>query len=76
MLPVLLLTCSVFAQENETAPGPATAAETGETEEPETSASQEVEINEDNYRQFMELRDANRQRNIIPENIFKPDSGL
>ncbi len=46
------------------------------TEEPEIRAGQEVEINEDNYRQFMELKDPNLQREIIPENAFKPGSGL
>ena len=75
-LMVLLLSTPVCAQDNEPAPPPATDAAETPAEEPEVPASQEVEINEDNYRQFMELRDANRQRNIIPENVFKPDSGL
>ena len=39
-------------------------------------ASQEVEINEDNYRQFMELKNARQQRNMLPENAFKPNAGL
>jgi len=63
-----------FAQENEAVATPA-----ADTEEPvettEEPAGQEVEINEDNYRQFMELRDARQQRNALPENAFKPKSG-
>jgi len=41
----------------------------------EEPAGQEVEINEDNYRQFMELKDPRGQRNMLPENAFKPGSG-
>jgi len=41
-----------------------------------TPADQEVEINEDNYRQFMELKDERRQRNMMPETAFKPKSGV
>ena len=41
-----------------------------------TPADQEVEINEDNYRQFMELKDERRQRNMMPETAFKPQSGV
>ena len=75
-LMVFLLTAPVYAQDNEPAPPPAPdAGETAE-EEPDVPASQEVEHNEDIYRQFMELKDANRQRDIIPENVFKPGSGL
>ena len=79
---VILLTLSVlmpaspaFAQDEE--PTLPSAEETGETvPEEEVSASQEVEITEDNYRQFMELKDPMRQRDVIPENVFKPGSGL
>ena len=71
----LLLALPVFAQDNEPALPSATGA--GETvPEEETPAAQEVEISEDNYRQFMELKDAMRQRDVIPENVFKPGSGL
>ncbi len=74
-LGVLLFALPVIGQENEDAlpvPGDveATPAAAG------NPASQEVEINEDNYRQFMELKDANLQREVIPENVFKPGSGL
>ena len=58
-----------FAQDREPAP-PAAA------EEAETSADQEVEINEDNYRQFMELKDAMQQRTVLPENAYKSQAGL
>ena len=67
---------TVFAQEQ--TPPETTAEESGAAAvaEPEPSASQEVEINEDTYRQFMELKDANQQRDIIPEETFKPGAGL
>jgi hypothetical protein len=45
---------SVFAQDAETALPPADEAETSATAEPAARAGQEVEINEDTYRQFME----------------------
>ena len=46
-----------------------------EPKDVDVPSGQEVEINEDNYRQFMELRDARDQRNMLPENAFKPGSG-
>jgi len=46
-----------------------------EAEDTNVSAGQEVEVNEDVYRQFMELKDARGQRNMLPENAFKPGSG-
>ncbi|MGA9573427.1 MAG: hypothetical protein WBS20_05710, partial [Lysobacterales bacterium] len=73
---VLQFAPSVFAQEAQPAPSPADAAEKAAVEEAEAPSSQEVEINEDNYRQFMELKDAKQQRGIIPETAFKPESGL
>ena len=36
---------------------------------------QEVEVNEDNYRQFMELQDDLRQRQVLPEESFQSRSG-
>lgn len=39
-------------------------------------ADQEVEINEDNYRQFMELKDALQQRTVLPENSYQSQAGL
>jgi hypothetical protein len=42
----------------------------------EAPAGQEVEINEDNYRQFMELKDARQRRGVLPEDAFKPRAGL
>lgn len=71
-IPLLLAGAAAFAQDQET----------GTTVEPETAAeeaaplSQDVEANEDNYRQFMELKDPLRQRPVIPENAFKPGTGL
>lgn len=76
VLLVYLFTPSVFAQDSEPALASDAEVEEAAPAEPEIPASQEVEINEDNYRQFMELRDANRQRDIIPEDVFKPDTGL
>ncbi len=76
VLLVNLFTPSVFAQDSEPALASDAEVEEAAPAEPEIPASQEVEINEDNYRQFMELRDANRQRDIIPEDVFKPDTGL
>ncbi len=62
-----------FAQEDESALPPAT--EIDETK-PEAPAGQEVEINEDNYRQFMELKDPLQQRTILPENSYQSQAGL
>ena len=69
---VFLLSLSgqaAFAQEEET-------TLPFEVAEEEVPADQEVEVNEDNYRQFMELKGANQQRDIIPEEAFKSGSGL
>ena len=76
VLLVYLFTPSGFAQDSQAALPSAAEVEDAAPAEPEIPASQEVEINEDNYRQFMELRDANRQRDIIPEDVFKPNTGL
>jgi len=73
---VLTSTIPVFAQDNEATPPAADKTEAANTEESRPSSSQEVEINEDTYRQFMELKDANRPGDIIPETAFKPGSGL
>ena len=64
-----------FAQEETAATlvEPQTDEYPGEdTSEP---TGQEVEINEDNYRQFMELKDARQQRGVFPETTFKPQTG-
>ena len=34
-----------------------------------------MEINEDNYRQFMELKDSRLQRNMLPENSYQSQAG-
>jgi len=75
-LAFFLFTPVLFAQENEPAPPSEPVDEDSTSIEEDAPAGQEVEINEDNYRQFMELKDAMRQRDIIPENVFKPGSGL
>lgn len=71
-LSVFLCAPSVFAQDDEpvTEPVPETR-----TEKP-VPAGQEVEINEDNYRQFMELRDTRQQRNGLPENAYRSQTGM
>ena len=76
ILVLFLLTPHLFAQEDEPASPPEPVSDESTSIEADSPAGQEVEINEDNYRQFMELKDAMRQRDIIPENIFKPGSGL
>jgi hypothetical protein len=63
---VFLYTPTGFTQDNEESA----------SKDSNVPASQEVEINEDNYRQFMELRNARQQRNILPEDAFKPNTGL
>jgi hypothetical protein len=64
-----------LAQQTESVPA-GDEAENAAAEEKQDSSSQAVEINEDTYRQFMELKDANRQGDIIPETVYKPGSGL
>ncbi|MCW8925348.1 MAG: hypothetical protein OQJ84_03750 [Xanthomonadales bacterium] len=70
---LLLATLSitpVFAQQDSPAP------QSGADATQETPPDQEVEVNEDNYRQFMELKDDLRQRTVIPEESFASRSGL
>jgi len=57
------------------APPGFTQDDTAVSEDADLPADQEVEVNEDNYRQFMELKDARGQRNILPENAFKSQAG-
>ena len=47
-----------------------------DTEADEVATDQEVEINEDNYRQFMELNDPRQQRNVIPETAYKSQAQM
>lgn len=51
-----------------------TQAESDLSEDTVAPASQEVDVNEDNYRQFMELKDARRWRGVFPETAFKPQT--
>lgn len=52
-----------------------TQAESDLSEDKAAPANQEVEVNEDNYRQFMELKDAREWRGVFPETAFKPQTG-
>jgi hypothetical protein len=58
-----------FAQQQKANPSANDANTDDNTQAP---PGQEVEINEDNYRQFMELRDARLRRGILLEDAFKP----
>ena len=74
---VFLYAPAGFAQDDEpdaTLPSDVDTAETAPEIEA-TPAGQEVEINEDNYRQFMELKDARQQRNMLPENSYQSQAG-
>ena len=73
---VLVFSPPVFSQDEDSSPSTETDSEQTPAENTEVPTAQEVEINEDNYRQFMELRDARQQRNVMPEDAFKPGSGL
>jgi len=66
-----------FSQQDEAAATQAAETDAEETTpENETApAGQEVEINEDNYRQFMELKDARQQRDMLPENSYQSQAG-
>jgi hypothetical protein len=63
-----------FAQDENTETATDPDASTGEANE--VAADQEVEINEDNYRQFMELNDPRQQRNVIPETAYKSQAQM
>jgi len=73
---VLVFSPPVFSQDEDSSVSTETESEQTPAENTEVPTAQEVEINEDNYRQFMELRDARQQRNVMPEDAFKPGSGL
>ncbi len=53
-----------------------TDTEEATLESEDVPAGQEVEINEDNYRQFMELKDARQQRDVFPETAYKSQAGM
>jgi hypothetical protein len=73
---VLLYAPSIVAQDDENTQPSKKNPDKSATESTDGTASQEVGINEDIYRQFMELKDARQLRNMIPEEAFKPGSGL
>ena len=71
-LAVVLYTPAGFTQDDEPASVPAAETDAEET----APAGQEVEINEDNYRQFMELKGARRQGDMLPETAYKSQAGM
>lgn len=72
---LILVSMPVFSQNTETETQREQDKGTEKTNEAPAPSGQEVEINEDNYRQFMELRDPRQRRGIMPEDAFKPGSG-
>lgn len=67
----------VYAQDAPPATQPSDVdSESTTSESADVPPSQEVEINEDNYRQFMELKDARQQRDMLPENSYQSQAGL
>lgn len=72
--PLLILAslCATVAFAQQDTPAPQ-AADDAEVQAP---PDQEVEVNEDNYRQFMELKDDLRQRTVVPEESYGSRSGL
>ena len=71
---MLLYVPSAFAQHEDTAT--ASEPELTTDADDDIAAGQEVEINEDNYRQFMELKDPLQQRNAIPETAYKSQAQM
>lgn len=71
----LLLTwlCATLAFAQDETPAPQTDNE--EVTE-QVQPDQEVEVNEDNYRQFMELKDGLQQRTVAPQDSYESGSGL
>ncbi len=67
-------TPSAFAQDADVAT--VSEAEVSAEVEDDPTAGQEVEINEDNYRRFMELRDPLQQRNAMPETAYKSQAQM
>lgn len=67
----------VYAQDEAPATLPSDVdTEKATSENADVPPGQEVEINEDNYRQFMELKDARQQRDMLPENSYQSQAGL
>ena len=74
----VLLQGTVLAQgeEKQQNPAPGSSTAVNKQEKASVESGQEVEINEDNYRQFMELKDGTQQRAVLPENAYQPRSGM
>ena len=70
----LLYLPPAFAQDEDVAP--ASELEQSDGADDAASTDQEVEINEDNYRQFMELKDAIPQRGVMPETAYKSQAQM
>ena len=70
----LLYLPPAFAQDEDVATG--SGPELSDGTEEAASTDQEVEINEDNYRQFMELKDAIPHRNAMPETAYKSQAQM
>ncbi len=65
---------SAFTQDADVAT--VSEAEVSAEVEDDATAGQEVEINEDNYRRFMELRDPLQQRYAMPETAYKSQAQM
>ena len=78
IITALLCTAITFAQDEEAATTLPQETEAEETspENEAVRAGQEVEINEDNYRQFMELKDPRLQRDMLMENSYQSQAGM
>jgi len=78
VIAALLCTATTFAQDEEAATTLPQETEAEETspENEAVRAGQEVEINEDNYRQFMELKDPRLQRDMLMENSYQSQAGM
>jgi hypothetical protein len=63
----------VIAQDEETATLSGAEVEASENTD---VLRQEVEVNEDNYRQFMELKDTRLQNNAFPETAYKSQAQM
>ncbi len=75
MLCLLAFTHPSFSQDDKNPQAMDNTAGANESGESPVASGQEVEVNEDMYRRFMELKDARQQRMILPEDAFKPGSG-
>ncbi len=73
---LLALLMFLYAPSGATQDAETDDTEAGAEESVDAPAGQEVEVNEDNYRQFMELKDARQQRMVFPETAYKSQAGM